>query len=181
MAASVEKRRRANRHSFKLSNGFNLITTMTVRARNTVLTLLAMIGAVLVDQVASQAQISNSTHWCASPRRNEPLMREAVGLATSNKSVWGQMRGEYGMTRVPRTSVVLIRDEAVCRHAAMLYATQREWGEDPLETPRIVPVLVIQVGSRYLVDDLRSRRVNWEVHVYDMTWQSIGPSYGGGS
>src|SRR5438552_1619018 len=96
-------------------------------------------------------------HWCATPRRNEPLMRDAIRLVTApDTSSWGIDRKVYGIRRVPRATIVVIRDEEVCRQAAMAYAAKRGI-PDPALSRQVVPVVVVQVDSRYLVDDLRSR------------------------
>jgi hypothetical protein len=119
-------------------------------------------------------------HWCATPRRHEPLVRDAIRLVTaSDTSSWGIERKVYGIRRVPRASIVVSRDDEVCRQAAMAYSAIREM-PDPALPRQVVPVVVVQVDLRYLVDDLRSRRQHWEVEVFDIRWRHIG-AYGGGA
>ena len=78
-----------------------------------------------------------------------------------------------GIRRVPVDSIKVVQDEAVCRRAAKLYA---ETIRQDLPDWQDAPVLVVQVGSFYLVDDQRARDVAspvWEVHVFDRQWEYV--------
>ena len=108
-------------------------------------------------------------------------MRDAIALATDPaNTTWGVNRVVWNIPEVPRNALAYTTNESVCRAAAEAYArlTVLEG-----ETVRLRPVLVIQIGDKYLVDDLRSRRgpyPNWEVAVFDRDWQIVA-SYGGGA
>jgi hypothetical protein len=127
------------------------------------------------------SQAVPTTHWCAAPRPNEPLLREANHLGTSNDSVWASKRALDDVARVSRDQVVQVRDEAICKQAAEAYGTylRRYVSQDWKDTP----VLVVRIGERYLVDDLRSREgpdAYWEVMVFTKEWRRKA-SYGGGA
>jgi len=128
-----------------------------------------------------QGQAADTTHWCATPRPQDPLLREAVQLGTSNDSAWASKRDLDGIARVSRDQIVEVRDEATCKRAAVAYAdhlrryVSKDW-KDAL-------VLVVRIGEMYLVDDLRAREgpdVYWEVMVFTKDWRRKA-SYGEGA
>ena len=118
------------------------------------------------------------TAWCARPRPNEPLLLDAQFLPARGKGRTGPdsvfvnlstMAATIGVRRVPRDSIVIIRDESVCRRVA------KELGDT-------VPVLIVRAGGFYLVDTQGSRDDPyplWEVAVYDRNWRWL-ISYGEG-
>jgi len=124
------------------------------------------------------------TLLCATPRPDDPLLQDAVKLATgSDASTWGINRTVFGVYPVSADMVLFVQDEATCRRAATAYveALRRAAPTRFAERP-VTPVLVVQVDQVYLVDDLRSRSgpdAHWEVMVFDTEWRQRG-SYGGG-
>ena len=108
--------------------------------------------------------------WCATPRRNEPFMRYAVSTRDVVDGFGPQTPG------LPRSTIVFVHDEGACRRAALAFASVN--GE-----PEAVPVMVIQVGARYLVttpDFSLDPDAFWDVEIYDVEWNHIG-AYSQGS
>ena len=145
--------------------------------------LFATLALTTLVAVSIQPVPSNSdTTWCASPRVDEPLLRDArfepargVGRPGPD-SIYinlAHLPRRSRPIRVPSDSIQVVRDESVCRRAAHLYADLiRE--ESPDWTTK--PVLIVRVGSFYLVDDQRSRdgaSPVWEVHVFDHNWEYV--------
>ncbi len=118
------------------------------------------------------------TTWCAPPRPNEPLLLDAQFLPARGKNRTGadadfvnlaSLSATFGIRRVPRDSIAIIRDEAVCRRIAKQHGNNK-------------PMLIVRVGSFYLADDQGSRdgpSPLWEVAVYDRNWRLL-ISYGEG-
>ncbi|PYO71149.1 MAG: hypothetical protein DMD64_15555 [Gemmatimonadetes bacterium] len=117
------------------------------------------------------------TTWCAPPRPNEPLLLDAQFLPARGKNRTGTdsdfvnlaSLSAFGVRRVPRDSIAIIRDEAVCRRIARQHGNNK-------------PMLIVRVGSFYLADDQGSRdgpSPLWEVAVYDRNWRLL-ISYGEG-
>src|SRR5437870_3143453 len=128
--------------------------------------MVALAVATLSFAVNDGRAVAAADRWCAAARRNEPLIRDAIRMVTaSDTSSWGIERRVYGIRPVTRESIVIVKDEEVCHRAAIAYATKR--GMSDSGERRVVPVVVVLVDARYLVDDLRSRRRDWEVYVFD--------------
>ena len=101
--------------------------------------------------------------WCAAPRRNEPLLRYAIRFGTALED--SSERSRLGIRPVPRSSIVIMTDEAICRQAAMVYSSDG-----------LGPVLVIRMDSRYLVGNLGFRddpKAFWKIEIYDERWQLL--------
>ena len=141
---------------------------------------LAIVLVVSVSAIAP-AQSQVVTRWCAAPRADEPLLRDAHDLGTSDDSVWVAKRFIHEVPRVSSEAIVLVRDEAICHRAARAYGDRLRRFVD--KKWRDVPVVVVRIGEMYLVDDLRPRDGSdayWEVMLFDKTWRKR-LSYGGGS
>jgi hypothetical protein len=72
-----------------------------------------------------------------------------------------------GIGRVPRSSIVIVLDEAICQRAAMMYNS---------DNGDVGPVLVIRIGSRYLVGkpDFRDDPdTYWLVQIHDEEWHLL--------
>lgn len=137
--------------------------------------MFIVLAAILVSGTAPD------TAWCAPPRKPEPLMADAVRLGTSTSPDDERDRRRMSLTLVPRDSIVYVRDDAVCREAAFAYwSTLRRWVPDLFGSHPDAPVLVIALGSFFLVDDQRPRDDYWEVIIFDHRWRRLH-SYGGGS
>ena len=144
--------------------------------------LVGLAFASLVSFASSVPPSLADTTWCAQPRENEPLLRDARFQPARGRDRTGpdsiyvnlaRLPRRAGIQRVSDDSIRVVRDEAVCRRAAKLYAeTIRQDSPDW----RDAPVLVVQVGRFYLVDDQRSRAGAspfWEVHVFDRQWEYV--------
>ena len=128
--------------------------------------------------VTGVAQTPTSMRWCAAPRPDEPLLRDAQGLRNPEDSVWATNRYVFDIPLVPDAEIAVVRDEAICRERAKAYADHIRRVADPDWLDR--PVLVIRVGDMYLVDDLSSRDGYWTVLLLDNKWRTR-LEYGGGS
>jgi hypothetical protein len=136
--------------------------------------------AVLGTAACTEAQ-QPPLQWCAQARSPEPLLADGVRLGTAQDPETVSRRQSIGMAAVPRDSVVLVRDEATCRRAAQAYWTiLRTSVSDLFGNHADTPVLVVAVGSVYLVDDLRNRQTYWEVMVFNQQWQRRY-GFGGGA
>jgi hypothetical protein len=120
--------------------------------------------------------------WCAPSRSEEPLLTDARNLIRSSDADWKHVRETVKLGTVPNDSIVVIRDDEVCRRAAAAYwAILRRSVPERFGSRTDAPVLVVRVGSVYLVDDRRSRdgrSAYWEVMVFDQSW---GRLYGYGA
>jgi hypothetical protein len=90
-------------------------------------------------------------------------------------------REEYDVPRVSADAITVVRDEKICERAANAYRDHLRRFVD--QTWPDTPVLVVRLGDRYLVDDLRSRDgedAYWETMIFDKRWRHR-ISYGGGS
>jgi hypothetical protein len=131
-------------------------------------------GLVLVTyplgwQPKPQARVD--TTWCARQRPNEPLLLDAQFLPARGKNRTGadsefvnltNIAAMLGLRRARGDSIVIIRDESVCRRIAKQESNK--------------PVLIVRVGTFYLVDDQGSRDGPyplWEVGVYDSKWRRL--------
>ena len=128
--------------------------------------------------VTGVAQTLASTRWCAEPRRDEPLLRDAQGLRDPADSSWATTRFVFDIPLVPDAKIAVVRDETICRERAESYAHHIRRVADPDWITK--PVLVVRIGSMYLVDDLSSRDGYWTVLLLDNKWQTLY-EYGGGS
>jgi hypothetical protein len=141
--------------------------------------LLLCLLVMLSLRTPIQAQWAAS--WCAKPRPQEPLLRDAERLGTGQDSLAASQREEYDVPRVSADAITLVRDEKTCERAARAYRDHLRRFVDQAWPD--APVLVVRLGDRYLVDDLRSRDgedAYWEVMIFDKQWRKR-ISYGGGS
>jgi hypothetical protein len=122
--------------------------------------------------------------WCAPSRSEEPLLADARNLIRATDADWKHVRETVKLGRVAIDSVMVIRDDEVCRRAAAAYwAILRSAVPDRFGSRADTPVLVLRVGSVYLVDDRRSRSgrsAYWEVMVFDRSWRRLY-GYGAGA
>ena len=142
--------------------------------------ILALTSFVSVG--TTTRSIRADTTWCAQPRADEPLLKDARFEPARGRDRPGpdsifvnlaRLPRRAGVRRVPSDSIRVVRDEAVCRRAASLYA---ETARGELPDWPTKPVLVVQMGAFYLVDDQRARDGTspyWEVHVFDRNWEYV--------
>jgi hypothetical protein len=132
--------------------------------------------------VPCAAQTPASTRWCAEPRPDEPLLRDAEGLRDPVDSSWATTRYVFEIPPVPADAEIkVVRDEALCRLGAEAYAANLR-GVFGQGWP-VKPVLVISVGNMYLADDQGPRDGKdavWTALLLDNKWRPLY-EYGGGS
>ncbi len=129
----------------------------------------------------ARAQDSTATHWCAQPRPQEPLLRDARGLIAPADSAWARRRHVFRIPLIPDGKIVVIRDDRACREHAKAYGDKMRRVQDPSWADR--PVLVVQVGGLFLVDDVRSRDgeyPSWKAILFDAKGRQL-LEYGAGS
>ena len=143
--------------------------------------LLLLVLCVAELSVRAEAQAPSTTHWCAEPRPEEPLLRDARGLANPDDAGWATSRAVFDIPLIPSAKIDVIRDEALCRRSAVDYGDHMRSVADERWTDK--PVLVLRVGDMYLVDDQRSRKgvdAYWTVLLFSKDWKVLY-EYGGGS
>jgi hypothetical protein len=128
--------------------------------------------------VTGAAQTPARTRWCAEPRPDEPLLRAAQGLRDPADTGWATTRYVFKIPLLPDANITVIGDETICRELAEIYADHIRSVGDPGWAAR--PVLVVRLGSMYLVDDPSSGDGYWTVLLLDSKWQILY-TYGGGS
>jgi hypothetical protein len=122
--------------------------------------------------VPNQAPARAPSSWCAPTRRNEPLLRYAISFGTERDSAFERQMN--GIRSVQSSSIVVVKDEGVCRDAAMAYNG---------DTGDVGPVLVIRIDTRYLVGKPGFRDAAdayWLIQIYDEEWNLL-TSYSQGS
>jgi hypothetical protein len=142
-----------------------------------VLAVAVLFAAPTTDERAS----AQPKPWCAKARPQEPLMKDAIRVGTANDERSALDRKLYRIAQVPRESIAMINDDAVCRQAAGAYFAILRKSVD--STKQDKPVIVIRVGKVYFVDDLRSRQgpaAIWEAMVFDEKWRRLW-GYGAGA
>lgn len=142
-----------------------------------------MIAATVVS--GAQARIEQApaqpTQWCAKPRPQEPLMKDAIRVGTANDERSVLDRKVYRIAQVTPESIAIVNEDSLCQQAAGAYAGILRKSVDG--TTQDKPVLVIRVGKVYFVDDLRSREgrdAYWEAMVFDEQWHRLW-GYGAGA
>lgn len=117
------------------------------------------------------AGIVSQTRWCATPRHDEPLLKDAADVL-GRRGTLGDAAWFHGVVGAEAT-VRVVADEQVCVEAARAYGADRS-----------TAVLVIRVGDIYLVDDQRPREgadAFWHVRVLDTAFKPTIFAYGGGA
>ena len=129
--------------------------------------------------------MNDTTHWCATPRSPEPLLRDAIRFSTSPPKSRARIDGMvFGIPRVARSSIVIVKKEATCHVAALAYwrdGSGALWNGEPRQGP--APVVVVKVDDVYLVDDPAAKRedsVFWQAIVFDRNWR-LRIRYGAGA
>lgn len=128
-----------------------------------------------------QGALERPARWCAVAKGTEPLFVDAVTVADGDDSPF-MLRRLNDLPTVPRASVHAVTDESVCERAAKAYDASIWSGGVTVDQHRALrPVLVVAVGSIYLVDDLGERDGFWNVVPYDQQWNELRGHYGGGA
>ncbi len=134
---------------------------------------MVVTNVVVADLAVPTAEAPPNTsapvHVCASPRRREPLLRDARRIARGEGSIGGILDYE-GLLTTP-TDIEVVTDEAVCRALAnQVLGTSEK------------PLLVVRVGKMYLADAQEDRHSGfWGVELFDAELKSFGLGYGEGS
>ena len=143
---------------------------------------LALGACILAFGLAIPPLLTAAQSWCVAPRVNEPLLLDVERLLTSEDPEWARRREAYKLRR--SSPVTVVRDDATCRRASQAYwDVLRTSVADRFGTHADTPVLTVQVGPMYLVDDQRSREgpdAYWEVMIFDRKWHRVY-GYGAGA
>lgn len=110
---------------------------------------------------------SRAPRWCADPAVSAWAMGSFIKDVEADGAGADFMRGVYALPRVPRDSVVLVRDEAICERASKAYY-RHELGPTPPGG-----VIVIRMGNRYAVQGA-IRAGEWTITtIFSMEFESI--------
>ena len=142
----------------------------------------AAFGALVLLLVGKQ--LNEATAWtaleCAPARQNEPVLSDAIHFGTGLDSAAVSWRYIYDLPLVAPTDIRIVSDSVICATAQTAYATiAQRW----MPSYEVRPVIVVQLGTLYLVDDQSPRtgpNAYWEVMAFDRSWQRQW-SYGGGA
>ena len=142
----------------------------------------ALVACILAFGLALPPSPTTAQSSCLASRANEPLLLDVERLLTSEDPEWARRREAYKLDR--NSAVAVVRDEAMCRRASQAY-----WDVLRTSVPDLfgkhadTPVLAVQVGPIYLVDDQRPRNgpdAYWEVMIFDRKWHRVY-GYGAGA
>ena len=126
----------------------------------------------------AHAPIESPLTWCASPRIEEPLLRDAIRFGFGDDPQATSFRNMNHVERIAADVIAIVHAEAVCEAAARAYDALEYRG-----TARQVfrPVLVVRVGRMYLVDDVRPRGDGFfAVYPFDDQWRPGFGAFGDG-
>ena len=126
-----------------------------------------------------QADLAAPARWCAKPTRSDPLIDDAVTLASSTPGDGlAPIKQYYGIPTLDRRDVLLQSDEEVCEQGARANDFVFE-GLPRAEHQAFVPVKVIRLGGVWMVEAARDRsQLPWRVNFFSTDWQLLGPGYG---
>jgi hypothetical protein len=77
--------------------------------------------------------------------------------------------------------VVLVQDQTICETAAKAYDRVFHSIDLLAKHQSIQPVLVIRLGTMFVVEEARKRGGHWEVVFFDAAWRHLGFGYGAGA
>jgi hypothetical protein len=126
-----------------------------------------------------QAGLAKPRRWCANPTRSDPLIDDAVTLASATPGdSLAPIKQYYGIPTLDRRDVVMQSDEEVCEQGARAHDFVFE-GVPRTEHRAFVPVKVIRLGGVWMVEAARDRsQLPWRVNFFSTDWQLLGPGYG---
>lgn len=132
-------------------------------------------------QLIAQSVAWSPPGWCATPRVAEPLLADAKRHASSADFHSQLFRRMNSLPILLADNIVLVRDDEICRTAAIAY---RDWHRPSVDVyGRLRPVLVAMVGDVYMVDDARERTgadAVWAVVMFDQAFRERPGHYGSG-
>jgi hypothetical protein len=133
------------------------------------------LGTAAIMLAAPSAALSSPTYeWCAPPRIEEPLLKEGVTLGTSQEERAVNQRRILNLPLLSHEAIAIVSEEDICRDAAKAYwSILRESVATEFSDHPDTAVLVVRVGTFYLVDDLRKRDGYWEVMIFDKSWKRL--------
>jgi hypothetical protein len=128
-----------------------------------------------------QADLAAPARWCANPTRSDPLIDDAVTLASAtpgDSNGLAPIKQYYRIPTLDRRDIVMQSDEEVCEQGARAHDFVFE-GVPRAEHRAFVPVKVIRLGGVWMVESARDRsRSPWRVNFFSTDWQLLGPGYG---
>ncbi|MFN7915711.1 MAG: hypothetical protein U0Q55_10265 [Vicinamibacterales bacterium] len=123
-----------------------------------------------------QHKLAAPKSWCLTARRSEPLLRDARRIAGGEDLLLG-----LTLPKLPAGRIRVVRQESACEAAARVF--DRNWfggGNASIDThTTFAPVLVIEVGSIYLVGLRREPGEPFVVVALDRQMNEVG-SFGEG-
>jgi len=129
-----------------------------------------------------QKLLKRPSSWCGRRRPNDPLMREAIRMVTAGPSdTFASYRRTHGIPKMDRRAVVLVQDQTICETAAKAYDRIFHSIDLLAKHKSIQPVLVIRLGTVFVVEEARKRGGYWEVMFFDGAWRHLGFGYGAGA
>ena len=128
-----------------------------------------------------QALLARPSSWCGARRPADPLLAEAIRIATGNSNDALAERRLRGIPRMRRGEIALIREEKMCEQAAKAFDRAVHAGQLLEEHKRLQPALVVKLGPVFLVEEARPRGEIWEVKFFDLNWHLLGFGYGAGA
>jgi len=124
----------------------------------------------------ARSAIREGQGWCAARRDYEPLLYSAYDVGTPTTPEWQQRRQQWGLSK-EADDIRVVQDEATCHRAATAYWTiLRKSAPDLFGKHEDARVLVVRVGTLYLVDDLRPREgpgANWDWMIFDEHFKKL--------
>ena len=128
-----------------------------------------------------QASLTAPGRWCATPTRSDPLIDDAVTLASAtpgDSNGLAPIKQYYRIPTLDRRDIVMQNDEEVCEQGARAHDFVFE-GVPRAEHRAFVPVKVIRLGGVWMVEAARNRsQLPWRVNFFSTDWQLLGPGYG---
>lgn len=119
--------------------------------------------------------------WCAEPRRQDPLLLDAIELGTvaeNDGSALDDLRVIHRIPLLPAGDIAMVVDEDRCEHAARAYDAAISIYRSSGRAPSIEPVHVVSLGPLYLVESARDRRDGYEVKLFNRTWKHLRGGFG---
>ena len=119
--------------------------------------------------------------WCAEPRRQDPLLLDAIELGTvaeNDGSALDDLRVIHRIPLLPAGDIATVVDEDSCEYAARAYDAAISIYRSSGRAPSIEPVHVVSLGPLYLVESARDRRDGYEVKLFNRSWKHLRGGFG---
>ena len=137
------------------------------------------VSTIEIKQVA--AVRGGPLHWCAEPRPNDPLLLDAIELATFDEndgSGLDDVRVMHGIARLTADQIIVVSGEETCERAARAYDKARSIYRSSGRPASMEAVHVVSLGPLFLVESAGDRRQGYEVKLFDLKWRHLRGGYG---